>query len=70
MNFRLNPSELETLCHSTKQAWKSIGVADWSRPYAEKGNEQFRRSLYFVKELKKELRFLLAIYVEFALVTV
>ncbi len=51
--FSIEPNELETLCHSTKEAWKSIGVADWSRPHAEKGNEQFRRSLYFVKKLKK-----------------
>lgn len=51
--FSLMPSELESLCRDTKTAWHALGKIDYGRKSSEQGNVQFRRSLYFVKSLKK-----------------
>lgn len=51
-SFSLEPSELEALCRDTKTAWSALGRIDYGRKSSELGNVKFRRSLYFVKDLK------------------
>jgi pseudaminic acid synthase len=51
-SFSLQPAELAALCKDSKTAWASLGRVDYGRKSSEKGNVQFRRSLYFVKNLK------------------
>jgi pseudaminic acid synthase len=50
--FSIIPSELSDLCKSTKDAWLALGVAGYDRKPAEESSAKFRRSLYFVKDLK------------------
>lgn len=52
-SFSLEPVELEALCRDTKTAWAAMGQVDYGRKSSEQGNAKFRRSLYFVKSLKK-----------------
>ena len=52
-SFSLEPQELEELCKDTKTAWYALGRVDYSRKSSEQSNVQFRRSLYFVKDLKE-----------------
>lgn len=51
-SFSLEPTELAALCRDTKTAWAALGNVDYGRKSSEQGNVKFRRSLYFVKELK------------------
>lgn len=51
-SFSLEPAELKALCRDAETAWKALGAVDYGRKASEKGNAQFRRSLYFVKPLK------------------
>lgn len=51
-DFSVEPDELKCLVNDTKDAWLSLGVADFSRPDAEKSSSIFRRSIYFVNDLK------------------
>lgn len=50
--FSIEPPELRSLCATTKDAWSSLGRAGYDRKPAEEANIKFRRSLYFVKDLK------------------
>jgi len=50
-SFSLEPAELAALCHDTQTAWQALGSVDYGRKSSEQGNVQFRRSLYFVKNL-------------------
>jgi len=52
-SFSLEPEEMKQLCEGTKTAWAAIGNVDYGRKSSEKGNVQFRRSLYFVEPLSK-----------------
>ena len=51
-SFSLEPAELFALCRDSKTAWAALGKVDYGRKSSEQGNVQFRRSLYFVKDLK------------------
>ncbi len=51
-SFSLEPTELAALCRDSKTAWAALGKVDYARKSSEQGNVKFRRSLYFVKDLK------------------
>lgn len=51
-SFSLEPADLAALCRDSKTAWQALGQVDYRRKTSEQGNLQFRRSLYFVKDLK------------------
>ncbi|MGM0695001.1 MAG: pseudaminic acid synthase [Pseudomonadota bacterium] len=51
-SFSLEPAELAALCRDARTAWQALGKVDYGRKSSEQGNVQFRRSLYFVKDLK------------------
>ena len=51
-SFSLEPAELAALCKDSKTAWASLGGVDYGRKSSEQGNVKFRRSLYFVKDMK------------------
>jgi N-acetylneuraminate synthase len=51
-SFSLEPADLKQLCQSAYTAWQCLGDVDYGRQSSEKANVQFRRSLYFVKDLK------------------
>lgn len=51
-SFSLEPAELEALCLGATTAWSALGRVDYGRKSSEQGNVKFRRSLYFVKDLK------------------
>lgn len=51
-SFSLEPQELEALCTGAKTAWQALGNVEYGRKSSEQGNVKFRRSLYFMKDLK------------------
>jgi N-acetylneuraminate synthase len=51
-SFSLEFEELKDLCTGSKTAWESLGKVDYGRKSSEQGNVKFRRSLYFVKDIK------------------
>ena len=51
-SFSLEPEGLVELCRGVRTAWQALGRVDYGRKSSEQGNVQFRRSLYFVKDLK------------------
>jgi pseudaminic acid synthase len=51
-SFSLEPAELAALCRDTKTAWAALGYVNYGRKSSELGNVKFRRSLYFVRDLK------------------
>lgn len=51
-SFSLEPSDLQALCRDSKTAWKALGNVNYGRKSSEQGNAQFRRSLYFVRDMK------------------
>lgn len=50
--FSIEPSELEMLCRETHDAWLSLGKSGYERKPVEEANVKFRRSVYFVKDIK------------------
>ncbi len=51
-SFSLQPEELRQLVQGARTAFDSLGAVDYGRKSSEQGNAQFRRSLYFVEDLK------------------
>lgn len=52
-SFSLEPADLADLCRDSRTAWQALGSVDYGRKSSEKGNTQFRRSLYFVKDMEQ-----------------
>jgi N-acetylneuraminate synthase len=50
--FSIEPKELVELVNGTKDAWLSLGNGDFSRAESERSSLAFRRSIYFVRDLK------------------
>ncbi len=51
-SFSLEPAEMAALCAGARTAWAALGRVDYGRKSSEQGNVKFRRSLYFVKDMK------------------
>jgi len=52
-SFSMEPKDLVQLCRDSKVAWSSLGDINYEQKSSEKCNIQFRRSLYYVKDLEK-----------------
>ena len=52
-SFSLEPDGLQALCRDSKTAWQALGCVHYGLKSSEQGNVQFRRSLYFVKDMQK-----------------
>jgi len=50
-SFSLEPEDFTSLCRDVNIAWSALGNINYSRTVSEIGNLQFRRSLYFVKNM-------------------
>jgi pseudaminic acid synthase len=51
-SFSIEPNELAELCKFANSAWSAMGRVDYGRKSSEKTNVKFRRSIYFVRNLK------------------
>lgn len=51
-SFSLEPAEMAALCAGAKTAWEALGEVNYGRKSSEQGSVKFRRSLYFVKDMK------------------
>jgi pseudaminic acid synthase len=52
-SFSLEPDDMRDLCRDTRTAWSALGEVGYTRRSSESANAQFRRSLYFVRDLRK-----------------
>ena len=52
-SFSLEKKDLIELCDGAKIAWKALGSIDYGLKSSERSNIKFRRSLYFVKDIRK-----------------
>ncbi len=52
-SFSLEPAEMNSLVIETKKAFSALGSKDLKRSKYEESNRVFRRSVYFVKDVKK-----------------
>lgn len=52
-SFSIEPDGLAELSRQTLIAWQSLGGVDYAAKESEKENTQFRRSIYFVNDIKK-----------------
>ena len=50
--FSIEPDELERLCSDTRDARLAVGKAGYARQLAEEPNRVFRRSIYFMRDMK------------------
>ena len=44
---------MKAFCEGARTAWAALGQVDYGRKASEQGNVKFRRSLYFVNDMKK-----------------
>jgi N-acetylneuraminate synthase len=52
-SFSIEPEQLLELCKASRIAWESLGDINYSTKPSENENIKFRRSLYYIKEMKK-----------------
>jgi N-acetylneuraminate synthase len=52
--FSSQPEEFADLCRQVHTAWTALGQVKYGTRGSDAGNAQFRRSLYFVKDLKAD----------------
>jgi sialic acid synthase SpsE len=52
-SFSLELNELKELCTGVNTAWESLGKVNYGRKSSEQSSVKFRRSLYFIKDIKK-----------------
>lgn len=52
-NFSLEPHELKMLVEESAQAWKALGTVTYRPSVTEEKSKQFKRSIYFVKDLSE-----------------
>ena len=52
-SFSITPNQLSLLVNDCNDAWRTIGKAGFHRSSAEEGSHKYRRSLYFMSNLKK-----------------
>lgn len=52
-SFSIEPDELVKLCLDTTAAWEALGAINYARKSSERDNLKFRRSLYFVRSMRK-----------------
>ena len=52
-SFSLELEDMANLCLGAKNAWSALGTINYERKASEESNLKFRRSLYFIKDLKK-----------------
>lgn len=50
--FSIEPAELKRLCKDTLDAWSALGRAGFERQQAEEASKRYRRSVYFVRDMK------------------
>ena len=50
--FSIEPEELRKLVEETKTCWEALGSDKFIRPNLEEKSKIFRRSLYFIKDIK------------------
>lgn len=51
-SFSIEPKELKQLIIDVKTAWQALGKIDYSCKPTEENNIKYRRSLYFIKDMK------------------
>ena len=51
--FSMDPKQLSRLAKDLDKAWKSLGASNFKRAGVETASLAFRRSIYFVRDLKK-----------------
>jgi pseudaminic acid synthase len=51
-SFSMEPIDLKNLCFAAKIAWSALGTVNYENKISEQGNVKFRRSLYYMKEMK------------------
>jgi len=51
-DFSLEPHELKLLVDETERAWQALGKVKYKTSKIEEKSKQFRRSIYFVKDMK------------------
>ena len=52
-SFSLEPAEFKLLIEQVSEAWMALGKIDYGRKSSEVSNIKFRRSLYFVQDIRK-----------------
>ena len=50
-DFSLEPHELKLLVEESKRAWQALGTVKYQTSEVEEKSKQFRRSIYFVKDM-------------------
>lgn len=50
--FSMEPEDLKDLSETLESTWKAIGKVNYGLSSSEKGNVKFRKSIYFIKDIK------------------